>query len=203
MMCPGIKMLLKLKKPKNQIRIKKKERNLMRGVMNLNTLKVSTQVSLSNIFQIFIFTIVMNTNNAGNRRRSHNNESKERRKIICYRCNNIGHIARNCRTPDDQCNGGNRRNVPTCQLCNNFGHTAKSCRMDRRIFNRNQNSRRNRRRSVDSLREDMKEQIEDFKKKFVKAREPGSSHIVLEGTHHDAPNKTIKSLVVSDFSFQN
>ena len=60
MMHPRIKkMLLKLKKSKNQIRIKKKERNLIHGVMNLNTLKVSTQVSLSNIFQIFIVAIVM------------------------------------------------------------------------------------------------------------------------------------------------
>ena len=63
-----------------------------------------------------------NTNNVGSRRRSHSNESRERRKIIFYRCNNIGHIARNCRTPDDQCN---RMNVPICQLCNNFGHTTK------------------------------------------------------------------------------
>ena len=75
--------------------------------------------------------------------------------------------------------------------------------MDRRIFSKNQNPRRNRRRSVDSLREEMKEQTEDFKETFVKAKEPRSSHIVLEGTHHDALDKTIKSLVVSDFSFQN
>ena len=49
----------------------------------------------------------------------------------------------------------------------------------------------------------MKEKIEDFREIFVNEKEPCSSHIVLEGTHHDAPNKTIKSLVVSDFSFQN
>ena len=30
-----------------------------------------------------------NTKNVGSRRRSHNNESRERRQIICYRCNNI------------------------------------------------------------------------------------------------------------------
>ena len=75
--------------------------------------------------------------------------------------------------------------------------------MDRRIFNRNKNSKRNRRRSVDSSREEMKEQTEDFRETFVKAKEPRTSHIVLEGTHHDAPDKTIKSLIVSDFSFQN
>ena len=49
----------------------------------------------------------------------------------------------------------------------------------------------------------MKEQIEDFRETFVKAKELGSSHTVLEGTHHDVPNKIINSLVVSDFSFQN
>ena len=49
----------------------------------------------------------------------------------------------------------------------------------------------------------MKEQIEDFRETFVKAKEPGNSHRVLEGTHHDAPDKTIKSLIVSDSSFQN
>ena len=75
--------------------------------------------------------------------------------------------------------------------------------MDKMNFNRNQNFRRNnRRRSVDSLREEMKEQIEDFRDTFVKAKEPKSSHIVLEEIHHDAPNKTIKSLIVCDCSYQ-
>ena len=49
----------------------------------------------------------------------------------------------------------------------------------------------------------MKEQTEDFRETFVREKELGSSHTILEGTHHDAPDKTIKSLVVSDFSFQN
>ena len=49
----------------------------------------------------------------------------------------------------------------------------------------------------------MKEKIEDFRETFVKAKEPGSSHIVLEETHHDAPDKTIKSPIVSDFLSQN
>ena len=73
--------------------------------------------------------------------------------------------------------------------------------MDRRNFNRNQNSIRNKRRSVDSLREEMNEQIEDFRYTFVKAKEPKSSHTVLEEIHHDAPNKTIKSLIICDSSF--
>ena len=75
--------------------------------------------------------------------------------------------------------------------------------MDRRIFNRNQNSRRNRRRSVDSLRDEMKEKIEDFRETFVNAKEPSSLHIVLEETHHDALDMTIKSPIVSDFLSQN
>ena len=46
----------------------------------------------------------------------------------------------------------------------------------------------------------MKEQTEDFRETFVKAKEPKSSHTVLE-VHHDAPNKIVKSLIVSDSSF--
>ena len=43
----------------------------------------------------------------------------------------------------------------------------------------------------------MKEQIEDFRETFVKSKEPRSSHTILEGTHHDAPNKIVKSLFLS------
>ena len=36
------------------------------------------------------------TKPTGNKRKiSHNNDSRERRQIICFRCNNLGHIARN------------------------------------------------------------------------------------------------------------
>ena len=75
--------------------------------------------------------------------------------------------------------------------------------MDRRNLNRNQNYRRNNRGNVDYLKEEMKEQIEDFKDTFVKTKEPESSHIVLEEVHLDAPDKTIKSLIVCDSSCQN
>ena len=75
--------------------------------------------------------------------------------------------------------------------------------MDRRNFNKNQNYRRNNKRNDENLREEMKEQSKDFKDTFVKAKEPKSSHIVLEEIHHDAPNKTIKSLIVCDSSYQN
>ena len=47
----------------------------------------------------------------------------------------------------------------------------------------------------------MKEQTEDFRDTFVKAKELESSHTVLEEIHHDAPNKIIKSLIVCDTSF--
>ena len=66
--------------------------------------------------------------------------------------------------------------------------------MDRRNLNRNPNYRRNN----DSLKEEMKEQTKDFKERFVKAKEPGSSHKVLEEVHPHALDKTIKSLIVYD-----
>ena len=47
----------------------------------------------------------------------------------------------------------------------------------------------------------MKEQIEDFRDTFVKAKELESFHIVLEEIHHDASDKTIKSLIVCDSSY--
>ena len=45
----------------------------------------------------------------------------------------------------------------------------------------------------------MKEQIEDFRETFIKEKEPGNSHIILEETRLDALDKIIKSPVVSDF----
>ena len=128
---------------------------------------------------------------------------KVEKEIVHYRCNNIGHIARNCRAPNNQCDGGYRRNVPICQLCNNFGHTTRFYRIDRRNFNRNQNYRRNNRRTDECLKEEMKEQTKDFRDTFVKAKEPKSSHIVIEEKHHDAPNKIIKSLIIFDSSYKN
>ena len=49
----------------------------------------------------------------------------------------------------------------------------------------------------------MKEQKEDFKETFFKAKEPRSSHIVLEEVYFDAPNKTLKSHIVCDSSYLN
>ena len=49
----------------------------------------------------------------------------------------------------------------------------------------------------------MKEKTKDFRETFVKAKEPKSSHIVLDEIHHDTLDKIVKSLIVSDSSFQN
>ena len=71
--------------------------------------------------------------------------------------------------------------------------------MDRRDLNRNQNYRRNDRRNDDSLKEEMQEQTEEFKETFVKAKETESSHTVLKDVH----DKTKKSLIIYDSSYQN
>ena len=75
--------------------------------------------------------------------------------------------------------------------------------MARRNLNRNHNYKRNNRRDDNSLKEEMKEKIGDFKETFVKAKEPRSSHIVLEEVHLDAPDNIVKSLVVCDSSYLN
>ena len=49
----------------------------------------------------------------------------------------------------------------------------------------------------------MKEKTKDFKETFVKAKEPRSSHTVLEELYFDAPNKTLKSQIVYDSSYMN
>ena len=53
------------------------------------------------------------------------------------------------------------------------------------------------------MKEEVKEQEEDFKETFVKAKELGSSHTVLEEVYFDAPNKTLKSHIVCDSSYLN
>ena len=45
------------------------------------------------------------TNPIGRRKRSHDNDSGERRQIVCYRCNNLGNIARNYKALDNQNDG--------------------------------------------------------------------------------------------------
>ena len=44
----------------------------------------------------------------------------------------------------------------------------------------------------------MKEQTKEFKGIFVKAKDPESSHIVLEQVYFNAPHKTFKSHIVYD-----
>ena len=60
-----------------------------------------------------------------------------RRKIMFYKCNNLGHISQNCHVPNNQQNP--RRRAPICQLCNNFGHTVKYYRIDRNFRDRRKN----------------------------------------------------------------
>ena len=67
----------------------------------------------------------------------------EKDQFVCYKCNNLGHIARNCRAPESQNGSNQRRNALVCQLCNNFKQTLRYSRMDRRNFNRNPKKRRN------------------------------------------------------------
>ena len=131
-----------------------------------------------------------NTNHAGTKRRSHNNESGEKRQIVYYRCNNPRHIARNCRTPDDKLNE-HKKDVPICQLCNNFGHIARFYKMDRKDLNRNQNYRRNNRRN------EVKDQPNELNESFVKEKEPKISYT------EDVPEKKMKSLIVNDSSHQD
>ena len=47
----------------------------------------------------------------------------------------------------------------------------------------------------------MKEQIEDFKETFVKAKEPRSYNIFLKESYFDASDKTLKSQIVCDSSY--
>ena len=49
----------------------------------------------------------------------------------------------------------------------------------------------------------MKEEAKDFKETFVKDKELGSSHIVLEKVYFDAPDKTLKSHTICDSSYLN
>ena len=39
---------------------------------------------------------------------------EDKRQIVCYKCNNLGHIAQNFHAPDDQQNPRSR--APVCQL---------------------------------------------------------------------------------------
>ena len=68
--------------------------------------------------------------------------------------------------------------------------------MNRRNLNRNQNYKRKNRRNDDSLKEEKKEQIEYFKETFVKAKELGNFHAVLEEVNLNVPDKIAKSPII-------
>ena len=86
-----------------------------------------------------IFSNTVPIGNEIERSQSRTNDGKrpncERKQIVCYKCNNPRHIARNYRALENQ-NGTNQRINAIVQLCNNFGHTTRFCKMDRRNFNR-------------------------------------------------------------------
>jgi hypothetical protein len=53
-----------------------------------------------------------------------------RRLMVCYNCNKVGHMARDCRgRPKLQYQQSAGSNALVCQLCNKAGHTAAACNM--------------------------------------------------------------------------
>ena len=85
----------------------------------------------------------MSRNTTPTDKRSNERTSKEeipyedRRQIVCYKCNNLGHIVQNFHAPNDQQNPRSRALV--CQLYNNFGHIVKYCRMEKKFRDRGNN----------------------------------------------------------------
>ena len=87
---------------------------------------------------------------------------------MCYKCNNFGHIVRNCHAPDDQQHPRSR--TPVCQLCNNFGHIVKYCKMDKNFGDRRNNGRnfknkRNNGRNARNARNDRRNHEKNFETK--------------------------------------
>ena len=131
-----------------------------------------------------------------------------RNQIMCYKCNNFGHIVRNFRAPLNQIESNMRNRALVCQLCNKFGYIARFCRMDTRNLNRNQNYRRNNnknhRRDNNRQRDEIKEHVEEFKEVFVKAKEPKISFVIVEEEKlFDAHDDRLKSVIVCDSSYLN
>ena len=61
------------------------------------------------------------TNPIGNKRRRSQRKLNDgerpngvRNYIVCYKCNNLGHIARNCRAPNNQNGTKQRKNAHIC-----------------------------------------------------------------------------------------
>ena len=84
--------------------------------------------------------------NPSNIRRSNERTSREgrsyedRRQIVCYKCNNLGHITQNFHAPNDQQNPRSRALV--CQLCKNFGHIEKYWIMEKNSRDGKNNGRK-------------------------------------------------------------
>ena len=109
---------------------------------------VTEKMIVGNLNMIMIKGISRMSRNTNpiDRRRSNERTSregrpyKERRQIVCYKCNNFGHIAQNRHAPDDQQNPRSR--TPVCQLCNNFGHTNNYFKMYKNFRDRRNNERK-------------------------------------------------------------
>lgn len=88
--------------------------------------------------------MIGNTNNADKKSIE---EMNQRKVVVCFRCNKVGHIARNCRSQINQQGQRFGNNGIICQLCNKFGHLARFCRMNNGGYHHNPNPRNNARRN--------------------------------------------------------
>jgi RNase P subunit RPR2 len=61
------------------------------------------------------------------------NQGYVEKNSICYKCNNFGHISRNCRLPIDSNRSQPRRSSIKCFNCSNNGHIVMYCRYDKSI----------------------------------------------------------------------
>lgn len=50
--------------------------------------------------------------------------------IVWYKCNNFGHISRDCRTQVSHLGPWYGNNVIVYEICDNMGHTTRFCRMN-------------------------------------------------------------------------
>ena len=82
--------------------------------------------------------------------------------------------------------------------------------MDMRNNNWNPNFRRKNSTNIksndnnnNSQKDKLKEHGKEFKEVFVKAKDPSSSHLVLEEQYFDAPDEMMKSTIICDSSYLN
>ena len=95
---------------------------------------------------------------------------------MCYKCNDLGHVAKNCHALDDQHNP--RSITPICQLWNNSKHTTKYYRMDinfrerrknGRDFKNRRNDRRNHERNTRTNNEEQRNIVSELQEELNEA----------------------------------